>query len=332
MRNFRTSGVKDKLNEVRNKSGFAKKAAMESKQNLFAFQWHFRNSRRLQAMIKTLDGMCLHSDTALLKVRQRNGIYISLTDPMLYCCLEARIRPNKDMSVHVKEFSAKIRLPALTECLRAAHRIKRPAGSAPPQIRATIFARGRDPIGSIFVRNSNGNEQQVTSVEGRARCYYILSTRRFRMKHRKRMGCFKIDNTALKSLIAQLCIISGTRGGVSSLKIEAVEDDPSSSRPKKAGTLTWTVTTSMGGEATISCHSHKASKSLPISVTPSKPLSVRFFLAYLKSSSALFVPSDQTTFMVAKSGILLSTEMRDDLQTVIWVRAIDKKTDLNAFC
>lgn len=284
------------------------------------FEFSFREPRKLSAFIKTCESMCLHSDTALFKVKKR-GIYILLTDLESFCCLECRFTENVQnvLKLNCPEFTAKILLDSLTNILRKICKNKH---------NAVIYADSEAPyvlcVKEIMAQtNRVVDVHTVESTENRARVYYLLSTHEFRKQSEDYIQ-FRIPNVEFNKIITQQSILSGSSGGVGEILITPVD--------KNKCTIKFYLKNHSGAAGGVTIHSFTTAESVPIIKMPLRPINMTYFLTYLKRSQNLFaIPSDSITLFISTQGILIQTDVKDNHSIVIFTLSADG-VDLESFC
>jgi len=284
------------------------------------FEFSFREPRKLSAFIKTCESMCLHSDTALFKVKKR-GIYILLTDLESFCCLECRFTENVQnvLKLNCPEFTAKILLDSLTNILRKIFKNKHSA---------VIYADSEAPfvlsVKEIVSQTNRVLETyHVESTENRARVYYLLSTHQFREQSEDYIQ-FRIPNVEFNKIITMQSILSGNSGGVGEILITPTEENKC--------TIKFYLKNHSGAAGGVTIHSFTTAESVPIMRMPITKFSMNYFLTYLKRSQNLFaIPSDSVTVYISTKGILIQTDVKENHSIVIFTVSADA-IDMDSFC
>jgi hypothetical protein len=295
-----------------------------------AFELAFREQRKLSAFIKTCEGMCVQSDTALFKVKKR-GAYIMLTDFESLCCLETRITDGIQnmLKMNCKEFTAKILLDSMATILR---RILKNKHSA-------ILFGDLDNDHVLQIKEVIGQSHRVVAIhqvectENRARVYHVISTHQF-CRNSQNYIQFRIPNVEFNKIITMQSIISGTNGGVGELIITPIPDALGSGEgdpPKNRCDIKFFMKNNGGGMGGVTIHTHPLSESVPVLHRPMQPIHTRYFLTYLKRSQNLFtVPSDFVTVYVSEKGVMVQTDSKDNHSVVIYTSDISDE-DLNSY-
>jgi hypothetical protein len=289
------------------------------------FDFLFRDLRKLNTFIKTCEALCAHSDTVLIKVKKR-GIYLLLTDFESMCIAEARLTKFTDLNLklHVKEFTAKILLDSLITLLRKGFRNK---------MHVMLFGNNQHQlfVQEVSPMHNNTNVSfspvEVASTEHRIRVYHIISTRDFIHKSDDYIK-FKIMNTEFNKIITAQAILSGLSGGVAKLHIK-----PTNSTDAK---IIFSLRNNSGSFGKITIHTSTTSEDVPILHMCQKDIDVTYLLTYLKrSQNMLSFPTEYVQVYVSNKGIIIHTELKDGMCTIVFTINItetpDKTVDLDSF-
>ena len=293
-----------------------------------AFELYFRDSRKLNAFIKTCEALSVQSDTALFKVKSR-GVYILLTDFESFSCSEARMTEEIQsfFKIYCKEFTAKILLDSLSNILRQILKNKRHAlvwgemptsdQTSPPLLQVKELSPQKKKIMGQYT---------VESTEHRARVYHVISTKQFRQKSKEYVQ-FRLVNQEFNKLITMQAILSGSNGGVGVLR--ATPSQTKTGEPRLL--IRFYIENQSGGYGFTTIHTYPGSDVVPVIRMPSSVVETRYLVTFLKRAQNLFtVPSDYVTLYVSEKGILVQTDTKDHHSVVLCIADISN-IDLGSY-
>ena len=285
------------------------------------FELILRDHRKLNAFVRTCDGLCVHSDTALFKVK-RKGVYIMLTDYESFCCVEARITDNLSqiLKTYTKEFTTKIRLDSLVEILKRIDRAKNIA---------MICATQLNELRVLEILTVNGQiigEYVVESTEHRDRVFHILSSREFQNITSNYVQ-FRIMNIELNRIITMLAIGSGINGGVCTFTAEPDPIHPSQCK------ITFAIRNDGGFMSRLTIHTvNRSDVDVPVQHIPQQGFQTKFFVTYLKKSqNLLHTQTDYVTLYANDKGMLLQTDIKDHHSVLVFMADLQQE-DLSSYC
>ena len=275
------------------------------------FELCFRDQRKLANFVKTCEAMIFHSDTALFKVR-RGAVYLKLTDFESFCCLETRMTENLHhmLKMSCPKYSVKILLDSLTNILRKILKNKHTAVLfATEECPLTLQVKELQSAGKIV------ESFKVESTEHRPRVYRLLSTNQFKLKSQDYIQ-FRMPIIEFNKIITAQSILSGSNGGVGELSITPIEDEIDS--PPGRCQVKFFLSNHSGAQGGIIMHSFIGAESVPLQYVPKIPITLKYFITYLKRSQNLFsIPSEMVTIFISDRGILIQTDSRDNLYSIV---------------
>lgn len=288
---------------------------------MLLFEWAFREWKKLSSFVKTCEAMCNQSDTAMVKVKPK-GLYIMLTDFESLCCLETRLLDSgkKNLKLHCPEYTVKIMLDSFVSILRRILKNKNAA---------VLYAEDDQPY-SLKIRETATHTQRwvdthvVESAEHRARVYHLLSTHEFRRVSGDYVQ-FRLPNAEFNKLITLKCILSGNCGGVGEIRVTPSETPDGPCR------IHFYVRNHGGMGGGVTLYTHPQAASAPLQHTPTAPLRMSYFLAYLRRAQNLFAhPTDFVTLYVSAKGLLLQTDVKDSHCSVVFLSDVSHE-DLDSY-
>lgn len=273
-------------------------------QNLFELT--IKDNKKLTMFLKHCESLLSHSDTALFKVRKK-GIFLTLTDFEGLSACETRFCMATDPSFKLcgDVFSAKIFLESLISVLRQASRLKR---------HLVLFSESQGMLKSREL-GFETKEVVIDSLEHRLRDYFIISTQRFESKA-EHFGSFIMNNQELCYTISKLAILSGISGGIGTLRLEPCAD--------QVCRIHFGIQSNGGSKGSLIIDATNESETVKIVKFPKVNFEIFYALAYLKRFQSFLGNSyDNTTVMVSNKGIVLQTDMVENVRSLVYVPSVD---------
>jgi hypothetical protein len=210
------------------------------------------------------------------------------------------------LKMYTKEFSAKILLDSLVEEMKKSCRNKR-----------NIVIIGESghvlKVQEVNANQTRGEIRTIESTEHRMRVYHIVSTREF-VKKSEHYIQFRIMNTEFNKIVTTQAILSGINGGVGKLCIE-----PSGNECK----IIFSLVNDGGSFGKITIHTSTTSEDVKVYHMPKRKIEISYLLTYLKrSQNMLNFPTDYVTVYVSEKGLILHTDMKDGLCTVLYTHDV----------
>jgi len=265
--------------------------------------------RKLTVFLKACDALQAHSDTALFKVTKK-GLFIKLTDFESMCGVELRMT-DTHLKLHEDEFSAKILLDSLLNILKVISKNKH---------LVILFAETPHKhilkVKEILNQPSQRcvNTHIVDSAEHRPRVYFQLSTQYFCSQSSNYLH-FKLPTIEFNKIITMQAIASGSCGGVAHMDILPHGDE------LQRCTLVFSVQNHSGMLAKLTIHSFFKANTVPLYHIPAQPIHIQYLVSYLKRSQNLFpLTADFITLYISAFGILIQTDTKDQLSTIIFIQ------------
>jgi hypothetical protein len=268
--------------------------------------------KKLNTFFKHCDSVLQQSDTALFKVSKR-GIFVRVTDLEGFCSCETSIGVKGDPSFKLtQECDAKILLVSLVNELKKAVRLKH-----------TIVLLMREDH-QLIIRDQT--ETVIESVEHRVRDFFVLSLRVFLLKSENSMQ-FKMINSEFSQMVTRATILSGVSGRIASFCAEPILDHPNRTK------LVFGVESNGACKGTLSVDATTTSDTATILVVPKSRVFIYYLLTYLKR--AIHILHSQYEYVmvtVSERGMMLHTEPRDGVRTIIAISAICDVDKLHESC
>ena len=291
--------------------------------------------------LKHCEGINQHSDTALFKVKAR-GIFITLTDHEGFCCCETRFCVANEPSFKlngIQSFSAKIKLDD-KDPNSLIYILKQSARKHNCKLKSNVFLFANEQkilkakeFSAIEVKDTTA-EIILTGVEHRIRDYFILSENSFE-KNSQVFASFTINNKELGDLITTMCTLSGISGGIGTLNIELlqkkIEQNSGSDKigqkskyeEKEACCIKFAVQSNGGCAGYISIICTNESEGAKMIKFPEHSFDISYIMTYLKRCQGLVSkPEENSTFLVSNNGVMIKTEMHDNVRSLVCISAI----------
>lgn len=286
---------------------------------MLLFHAFFRDPRMIQHLLKQCEGIHSHSDMVMIKIRPK-GIYIMFTDAESFACGEVRVteRLPKDLvNISEREFTAKVFLDDFIRILRIIVRTKHVMmlTSTAPETLTVHEMVGTSTTVQIF---------PVKSAEKRERVFWVLSSHRFMKAYPSQVLMCKFVHGELNRLVSQLAVISGHHGGVCQMKVWP--------EGQRGCAWSWSVTNATGTRATFTIHMDQDTEDVCLLRRPQEPFECVIFLKYVKNCQQIISnPSEQSKLIVTPQGLLIVTDTKQHMYTIIHVVDISQE-DLESFC
>lgn len=291
---------------------------------MIVFSWTIGNASQLTHVVKRFEALKSQSDTALFKVLPK-AIHVKQTDYESFACFDLRISGpalKAGMVLRDTHFSAKILLPSLIRILQDIRKAKRTA---------VLFASARAPH-ILQVKSSAGDVFRVDSAETRARCFYLLSAKKFSQQHHPALAEFRFPAHELNRVVTRLAILSGVKGGIMRWSYRPVRQGRHthqiSMTVKSASAIAGGVHVYTTGHETADVHVLRA---------PAKPLHTRVLLTFLKRSQSIFSPPTEfVRVLLSAVGVVIVTEgsaQQHHMPVTMFIRDVDRpeKVDLDSY-
>ncbi len=259
-----------------------------------------KDSGQARAFLKSLEGICFQSDTALFKAKAK-GVFVLVTDPDELCASEVRLLVSKDvqLSLYFSEFSVKVMLESFINHLKTLLNIKRP-----------VHLSGSTDHRLFIV--DGGRKVMVDTAEHRPRTFFVLSSRAFQASAGHKFAKFKILSVELNRIITSHAIISGTNGGETVISVEPSDDTD--------GVITLATASNVCGTAVTRIKTSSKTRDVPLLCIPSEPVKCKILLTFLKRAFATIASSlDHVTVFLSDHGLMLQTQQKHGIETVVFV-------------
>ena len=274
------------------------------------FQWKISKPEVIASMIKTLEALTSHSDTALFKVRPK-CIYILITDSESKCCMEARFITSKQELKCSNDpnftFSCRIMLDSLVNELKKIDKSKNTCTLFSSMAhRHTLQLKEQNNINNIL------HHYVIESAEHRSRVFHIISTRSFKKSD---YAHIKYPVAEFNKTITAQCIASGVNGkiGIITVVPNGNECDIQFENGNHGG-LSWYSR----------IHTFKGSEDVPCEKLPENKIVSYYLPTYLKRSQNIMSNfSDYVSLFISKDGLMIQTSVKHNHCVIVFSASVE---------